>query len=547
VSRTVFYALVALGVAVRVWMLTHYQLVSGGDVDVYLADEGIVGLMGKHILERHTTPIFFYGQSYLGALEAYCAAAMFAVFGVSLTALRAVPFLFSLALGFVVYRFAHRFHSVAVARWATALVAVGPMYFLQWNLKARGGFVEHVFLLFVVMMLFWSFYLYRRRDAATAFLLGLTCGISLWVNQLVGAYLGVMALLVVLEREDKRGWAQAAAGLALGASLLVGYNVVHPLATVKSLARKALVMNRVEVSERDENWARRGLVARLEALGDGLDKLGIVFGVPPGADVERLGMSEEAREGGPLGPLRRRLFVIPLVVFGVGLLAARPRRGPGGWSATGSDQLLGLFALVTFVVGYVSPRYMLPAYPLAAVMAAVLVARLSGTKRLWMTAGLIAVMLFQVAGWVDAAVAPASGDDARGERLIRWLDDRGLRACYSASPLYHLVFAGGEKVVISPLQKDRYPAYDRIIEDTDSICYVFREDQENKRQHLAMLALLEGKGVHFQKEEVGAYRVLFDFQPRRAFDADDVEAVRTAPVPAGANTGSGQGQDRESE
>jgi hypothetical protein len=533
VNRPIFYVLVAVGLLARVWMLTHYSLVSGGDVDVYLADEGIVGLMGKHILEQHSTPVFFYGQSYLGALEAYCAAAMFSVFGVGLMSLRAVPFLFSIALGVVVYRFAHRFHSAEVARWATALVAMGPMYFLQWNLKARGGFVEHVFLLFLVMLLFWSFYLYRARDRSTAFLLGLASGLALWVNQLVGAYLAAMALLLLIEREDRRGWGTALAGLVLGASLLVGYNVVHPLATVRSLARKALVMNRVDVAERDEAWARRGFEQRIAALGDGLDKLGIVFGVPPGAGVERLGLSEEARQGGPLGPWRRRLFWLPLAVFGVALVAARPRRGPGGWSAIGSDQLLGLFALVTFVVGYVSPRYMLPAYPLAAVLAGALVVRLAGARRAWMRAGLAGVLLFQVAGWVDAAALPAAPDEERGARLIQWLDDRGLRACYSASPLYHLVFAGGEKVVISPLQKDRYPAYDQVIEEAESICYVFREDQQDKRQHLGLLALLASRGIRYREAEVGAYRVLHDFEPRRALKAADVDAVRTAPAPAG--------------
>lgn len=546
-NRTFFYCCLALGLAWRLWMLTHYALVSGGEVDVYLADEGIVGLMGKHILEGRELPVFFYGQSYLGALEAYCAAASFALFGTGFLSLRLVPFLFSIGLGVVVYRFAHRFYSVAVARWATALVAVSPMYFLQWNLKARGGFVEHVFLVFVVMMLFWTFYLYHRREAATAFGLGLVSGVALWVNQLVGAYLAVMAGLLWLRREDRRGWRPALVGLLLGSSLLIAYNLVHPLATVRSLARKALVMNRVDVQQRGDNWAGKGLAARVEALGDGFDKLGIVFGVPPGEGVQRLGMSEEAREGGPLGPLRRWLFFLPLLVFGTALVAARPRRGPGGWSGVGSDQLLGLFALVTFVVGYVSPRYMLPAYPLAAVLAAVLVSRLEGPRHRWMTGGLVAVLVFHVAGWVDAAVLPSASagaaasdaaavgatDEGRGELLVQWLDDRGIRACYSASPLYHLVFAGGERVVISPLQKNRYPAYDRLVEETESICYVFRDDQSDKRQHVAMLALLASKGVRYQASDVGPYRVLHDFAPRRAIQAADVEAVRHAPDPAG--------------
>ena len=34
------------------------------------ADEAIVGLMGRHILVG-ARPIFFYGQAYMGALDAY--------------------------------------------------------------------------------------------------------------------------------------------------------------------------------------------------------------------------------------------------------------------------------------------------------------------------------------------------------------------------------------------------------------------------------------------------------------------------------------------
>ncbi len=509
-------------------MLTHYGLVSGGEVDVYLADEGVVGLMGKHIAAGNELPVFFYGQSYLGALEAYCAAVSFAVFGAGFFALRLVTFCFSIAIGVLLYRFANRFYSVAVARWATALVAVAPMYFLQWNLKARGGFVEHVVLVLAVMSLFWRFYLYHQRDRTTAFLLGLVSGVALWVNQLVGAYLAAMAFLVLLRREDRRGWGAAVAGLVLGSCLLLGYNVVHPLATVRSLARKALVMNRVKVEERDENWAVRGFEARIAALGDGLDKLGVVFGIPPGDDVERLGMSEDSRTGGPAARARRLLFFIPLGVFGAGLWASRPRRGRAGWDVIGSDQLLGLFALITFVVGYVSPRYMLPAYPLAALMAGVLAARAGGAAGRLLQAGIVAVLFFNVAGWVDAASLPAAADEDRGRQLIGFLEGKGIGACYSASPLYHLAFASSERVVFAPLQKDRYPPYDAAVETADSICYVFRDDQTTKRQHLALLALLESRQVRYTVEQVGPYRVMYGFEPRRAIHAADVDALRGA-------------------
>jgi predicted membrane-bound mannosyltransferase len=47
------------------------------------SDEGTMGLMGMHIAFRGERPIFFYAQGYMGATEAYLAAIMFRLFGVS--------------------------------------------------------------------------------------------------------------------------------------------------------------------------------------------------------------------------------------------------------------------------------------------------------------------------------------------------------------------------------------------------------------------------------------------------------------------------------
>ncbi len=526
-NRYLFYLLLLLGAVFRLMMLTNYELVNGGEVDVYLADEGVVGLMGKHILEGKELPIFFYGQHYLGALEAYVAAVSFAAFGVNVLALRVVTLTFSFALAVLVYRFTYKVYSVAAARWATALVAVAPIYFLQWNLKARGGFVEHLVLVFVIMLLFWRFYLDHRRATPTALALGLACGVALWVNQLVLAYLIPIGLLVLFGSADRRGWLTVCVGGLLGASLLIGYNVAHPLATFKTLGRKAVVLNRVPVDERDDGWLVRGVGKRVEALSQGVAKLGLVFGVPPGESVERLGLSPAQREGGALTGLRRGLAFLPLTVFGCALLAAMPRRGKNGWEPLGSDQLLAIFALVTCVVGYVSPRYMLVAYPIAAVMAGVLATRLTGTAKTFAQGAVLLVVVFNMAGWADAMTVPADDDEARGRELLAFLAERDLTACYSAAPLYHLVFESGETVILSPLQKDRYPPHNDIVERSDSLCYVFREDQEDKRQHVAMMRLLEAEGVSFQTDEVGVYRVLSGLSPRAAITGDKIDQVRT--------------------
>ena len=525
-NRYPFFASVVLGVGVRAAMLITPDLINGGDVDVYLADEGVVGLMAKHIVEGNSWPVFFYGQHYLGALEAYSAALVFAVMGSSYLSLHVTTLLYSLGLAAAVHHFTYRAYSVAAARWAAALVAVAPMYFLQWNFKARGGFIEHVFLLFVLLLLFLKFYVHHRRGVGLSVLLGLTAGVAVWVNQLAVMYVITLAAVAVFGSIDRRGYVAVAVGFCLGASLLVGYNVVHPLATARSLARKSVVLNRVPIQERDERWLLRGLQKRAVALRDGADKVGLVFGVPVSSSVERLGMSEKARQGGPLAPWRRALFFVPLLVFGCAVMAARPRRGKTGWAPPATDQILWMLFGVTLLVGYVSPRYMLPVYPLGAVLVGRLVARLHGPASGLLQVGIVGVLLLNIAGWADARIFLDAPESRIRSELVGFLRDRGLQTCYSAGSLYHIVFAADEDVILAPLQKDRYPAYGRAVDASASICYVFRDDQSDKRQHRALMEVLSSESVAYRSERVGNYNVFYEFEPRQALSREVIESVR---------------------
>ena len=535
-NRYLFYVFILLGFLARLVMLVRYEFVSGGEVDVYLADEGVVGLMGMHILEGRELPVFFYGQDYLGALEAYLVAASFALFGVGFGSLRLVPFGASLLLLALVYRFTRRTYSVDAARWATALVSVAPVYFLQWNLKARGGFVEHIVLLVIVMALFWRCYLYGERNSRLATALGLVAGVALWVNQLMLAYLAVFAALLAW-LGDRRSIAVLTAATALGASLLISYNVMYPLATARSLGRKAVVLNRVPVEQRDEDWVLRGVAKRFEAMRHGADKLGLVFGVPPREGVERLGLTPAELQGTALTGFRRMLWPIPVLLFGWAVFASVRRRRLISERRLASEPLLALLLFVTFVVGYVSPRYMLPAYPLAAIMAAVLMIGSEGYRRSAAISGIAFVLVFNVLGWADlfgrpaANVAVVNDDDGRGDRLLAALEQQGLTRCYSAGPLYHLVFASGERVVMSPLQKDRYPAYNDEVEASPSVCYVFREDQQKKRQHIAMMDFLESRGVRYDTTLAPPYRILHGLAPREVITGDAIGRVRRLEPP----------------
>ncbi len=83
---------IALATAIRVALISlGWQTTN--------SDEDTMGLMALHIAYRGEYPVFFYGQNYMGALEAYIGALLFHLLGPSLFSLRlGLVFLFDLFL-----------------------------------------------------------------------------------------------------------------------------------------------------------------------------------------------------------------------------------------------------------------------------------------------------------------------------------------------------------------------------------------------------------------------------------------------------------------
>ena len=91
------------------------------DVVVFDSDEAVVGLMARHILQG-ARPVFFYGQAYMGSLDAWLVAGLFALFGPSVWAIRVIQialFLIHVALTFVL---AHRWSQDAKIAVLSALL-----------------------------------------------------------------------------------------------------------------------------------------------------------------------------------------------------------------------------------------------------------------------------------------------------------------------------------------------------------------------------------------------------------------------------------------
>ena len=201
----------ALAVAARVFLVVRTHAMIDGD-------EALVGIQAERIL-RGQFPTYFYGQPYMGSLEAYLAAAVFRVFGPSSWALRAVPIALSLLLVYCTWRLARALLPRAarttplLAGVAALVAAVPPLYDAVAELRTWGGQIE-IYVVTVALLLATVELADRmwagagaaelcRRWAIWGFLLGL----GIWINPLVSYALlacGLWLLVPYLARAFPR-------------------------------------------------------------------------------------------------------------------------------------------------------------------------------------------------------------------------------------------------------------------------------------------------------------------------------------------------------
>ena len=90
------------------------------------SDESIVGLMTDDILRHGAHPVFFYGQHYMGALQAYLAAPFFLLFGATPFALLVTATAETILCFLLLYLFTREAFSREVAVVTLLLLAAGP-------------------------------------------------------------------------------------------------------------------------------------------------------------------------------------------------------------------------------------------------------------------------------------------------------------------------------------------------------------------------------------------------------------------------------------
>jgi 4-amino-4-deoxy-L-arabinose transferase-like glycosyltransferase len=502
---------VVLGLALKI------SLLAIGAVP-FNSDEAIVALMASHILQGER-PAFFYGQAYMGSLDAYLIAGAFALMGESVLAVRVVQVVLFLAVMLTAYGVALRFTSSNTVALLTALLfACPPVLLSLYTTATLGGYGEA--LLAGNLLLWWGHRLgYEdtlRRKLWVAW--GFVAGLGFWSFGLTLVYLVPVALWL-LWRLRIRPWREyllAALGFALGSLPWWLGNLGHVDVALAELIGSA-VKSTATASSFIGNVGMR--VFSLLVLG-----FPALFGLRFPWSVA----------GPPLW------LAAPVLMLYLGALGYALRRRDSGVARSGRLLLWGVW--VTLCLGFVltpfggdpSGRYFLPLYlPLFIFAASALVALRSRIGR-WAWTLLGVVLVFNLVGTVQATLKNPPGittqfeditqvDHRYDAELMNFLRQHGgTRGYANYWVTYPIAFLSQEEIVLVPhlpykadlrytSRDDRYPPYTQAVAQAAHVVYV-------TTNHPPLNALLrEGfarTDVTFQEAQIGSYHVFFDLSRR---------------------------------
>ncbi len=427
------------------------------------SDQAIVGLMAKHLAEGRAMPLFFYGQEYMLAVEAWVSAPFIALFGTSVAALRAALVALNLATGLLLLRLLVTDAQLGIwsAVAASSIFWIAPIVSAANLVEAQGGNIEP----FLWVLILW---LLRRRPLA----LGACLAIA-FLNREFSIYAAPM-LLLVHAGENRFAFRQLALDWATTAlSFLVVFTAVQLLkphadllgpdsagASVGTLGQNtiALVVQRV-------HWNPGELAPRFTALAT--DYIPTMFGFKHFA-LSNAAIGSEVRVGWEIAaPVVAFLALAGVILLAVD--ASTLARGSRWWLfplyLTGVGVIAAIAYPLTRPLNVVTVRYgLLALYAPVGLAALMLHPSRRPVLRVIAVAG---VLIFAVCSAVDhvrvLAGAATSPPPAPLRHILTRLEQRGVQIVFADYwRAYSITFLSGETIKIASLNFERIREYNAL-------------------------------------------------------------------------------------
>jgi hypothetical protein len=480
------------------------------------SDQAIVGLMAKHIADGNGHPVFYYGSSYAGSLEAHFVAGLFSIFGPS-------PAVYRVAMAVLVDL--TMLGVYLVARWcfgplagilALGYLAIPPFFFLYKGLTSDGHY--NAFNLFTLLAVASAF----RTDADLAIgrrrlivfaAVGMVIGLGWWINPITPAVsFPILGWLYFRKppRPSITTLVPVASGVLIGAAPWWIWNIRHDWASVK-----APELGTLGVSGAIHNLVGF-LTTSLPTLAGGMEPNTI---------------PQFAQETFPLSR------ILSLVAIGVLLLpvAVRSLRGDRR-SGLLLLVLAGLLLAASFSQRSVvsEPRFLFPFY---VVVPPLVGAALAGFWRRRRTipfaAGVLALACLDVASTMRARVSFRNVDnEVTGplDSLIRLSREAGVRRLYADYwTAYRVSFESREDVVATPIPGEelvRYGPYQDVVGRDSSAGFALLPPRSG-----CFESYLRERSLPFARFDADGFRVFYSLP---AAVLDFVRSRGALPLPAEA-------------
>ena len=506
-----------MGLVVALALLGRTLLLASNAVSFH-SDEAVVALMARHILQGER-PVFFYGQAYMGSLDAWLVAVGFALFGESVASIRIVQsalYLLVVASGYwVAWRLSGK---VVVAVVAGLTLAVPTVLLATYTTATLGGYNETLLLGNLLLLLGYEVTHDHVRSWWRWGLLGVAAGLGWWTNGLIVAYALPVGILILKRLFESRQTTLLGIGVALigffaGSAPWWVFAFEHDLAPLRFYL---------------------GSTVRGEFAGTDM------FSLPFGERLIGLFFLGAPTLFGMRFPWTPTYFAplfgaVVLLIFIIALFRLVRRSA----ALKPDAHLLVLSMIGLFCVLYLASRFSTDPtgryfLPLALPLGIVFGVFIASIRRVVFQIALVAVVLvYFAAGQINAATTnppglttqfnlvthiPNDDDDA----LIAFVDEHQLYNGYTNYWIsFRVAFLSGERMQYSaalPYKPDlsytpldeRYPTYRAATDSAERIAYITANVPEVEAE---LEALFAASNVTYQTSQVGSYRIYYDFTP----------------------------------
>ncbi|NPV76881.1 MAG: hypothetical protein HPY59_10970 [Anaerolineae bacterium] len=510
-----------VGAGLKVWLLSQ-------EVIPFNSDEAIVALMARHILAGER-PVFFYGQSYMGSLDAFLVALGFLIFGSHVWVIRLVQttlYLSTIIATVLAGRLA--FNSWNVGLFSGFFLAIPTVNFTLYTTASLGGYGEALLLgSLLLLVYFWLSGLVLEKPGRFSFkiltafgLWGILAGIGFWANGITLVFsipsgLGMLAVLIRYWQLGRAKWIYilpivAISGFFIGSMpwwLSILQNGLDLL--VNELFGGAVAVERGTFFSRTLDH-----LINLILLGGT-----VTFGLRPPWEVRWLAL--------PLLP-PTLIFWFAVIFFWFRELFRSSDYQKNLWVLMGVPLLVVSGFLFTSFGVDPSGRYFVPlAIPLALTAAQFLWIEIA--RRWARFAALAIVLAFNLAGTVECAFRYPPGlttqfysatiiDHRYDQELIRFLEANAERRGYTNYWVaYPLAFLSGEQLIFIPAlpyhldlrytdRDNRYSPYNDAVKNSQRIAYI---TTRNPALDDYLRAKFVENAIKWQEEVIGDYRVYY--------------------------------------